>query len=71
MNVDAKHGLPSLICEKCKTRFETLEKSVHDLTEFRQMAQDSFVGLSARENLKRKKECRLEFHPTSPGVDLL
>ena len=59
MNVDAKDGLPSLICEKCKRRFETLEKSVHDLAEFRQMAQDSFVVLSARGNLKRK-ECSLQ-----------
>lgn len=48
IEVDAQDGVPSLICDKCKRRFETLEKATHDLIEFRQLAKDSLVAFSAR-----------------------
>ena len=67
MDFDAQDGLPSLICEKYKRRFETLEKSVHDLAEFQKMARDSFVTFNARGNLKRKKECSVQ---TSVSPDI-
>ena len=60
MDFDAQDGLPSLICEKCKRRFETLEKSVNDLTEFQKMARNSFDAFNTRGNLKRKKECSVQ-----------
>ena len=60
MEVDAQDGLPSIICDKCKRRFEALEKAIHDLTEFRQMAKASLVAFSIRGPLKRKKECSVQ-----------
>ena len=60
MEVDAQDGLPSIICDKCKRRFEALEKAMHDLTEFRQMAKASLVAFSVRGPLKRKKECSVQ-----------
>ena len=60
MEVHAQDGLPSLICEKCKRRFETLEKAMHDLTEFQQLAKASLVAFSPRGSLKRKKECSVQ-----------
>ena len=58
--MDAQDGLPSLICDKCKRRFETLERAMHDLTEFRQLAKASLITFSARGSLKRKKECSVQ-----------
>ena len=55
--MDAQDGLPSLICDKCKRRFETLERAMHDLTEFRQLAKASLITFSG---LKRKKECSVQ-----------
>ena len=53
MEVDVQDSLPSPICDKCKRRFEMLEKAMHDLTEFWQQAKASFVDFSVRGNLNR------------------
>ena len=60
MEVDAQDGLPSIICDKCKRRFEALEKAMHDLTEFRQMAKASLIAFSVRGPIKNKKECSVQ-----------
>ena len=59
IEVDAQDGLPSLICEKCKRRFETLEKAMHALTEFQQLAKASLFTFSIRGSLKHK-ECSVQ-----------
>ena len=52
IEVDAQDGLPSLICEKCKRRFETLEKAMPALTEFQQLAKASLFTFSIRGKLE-------------------
>ena len=57
VDVDTNDGLPHIICNKCKRRFDTLEKASHDLAAFRKQARHSFATFKTRGDLKRKKEC--------------
>ena len=50
-------GLPQHICYVCKRRFESLEKAVKDLEEFRVQASETYGSLAhTRGPLKRTKE---------------
>ena len=44
--MEANDGLPKHVCEKCKRRVETLERSAEDLRQFKILARESYTTLS-------------------------
>ena len=61
VTVDCNDGLPGFMCEICKRRLNSLEKSAEDLENFREQAKRSRELFSSRETLKRSKETSSDF----------